>query len=106
MTGEGVPVTIKILDKEYMVSCQEDEKDGLLESAKLLNDRLREVRDGGKIIGAERMAVMTALNVIHEFYQKKQERESLADDLCGEVRRLEDKVRIAIGRRSPIQALD
>ena len=50
MTDEAIPVTVEILDKEYIVSCLEDERDALLESARLLNDRLRQVRDAGKVL--------------------------------------------------------
>ena len=67
--SEPQPVSVEILDKEYLVSCTEEEKASLLESARLLNERMRQVRDSGKVLGVERMAVITALNVIHEFTQ-------------------------------------
>jgi cell division protein ZapA len=59
-------VTLKILDKEYRVACQPDEKDSLTASAKFLTTRLNEIKSKGSIIGAERIAIMAALNISHE----------------------------------------
>ena len=59
-------VTLTILDKEYRVACQPGEKDSLTASAKFLNDRLEEIKSKGSIIGAERIAIMAALNLSHE----------------------------------------
>ena len=67
MSKQAEAITIEILDKQYTVSCKPEEKQDLLESARILNERLNEVRGGGKVLGTERMAVMTALNVIHEY---------------------------------------
>jgi cell division protein ZapA len=99
MSTEAVPVTIQILDKEYMVSCPPDEREALLESAKLLNSRMREVRDGGKVLGTERMAVMTALNVIHEFSTQKSAQDGMITTTAAQLERLEIKISQAIPRR-------
>ena len=106
MSGEAQPVQVEILDKEYMVSCPPEEKDALLESVKLLNDRLKEVRDGGKVLGTERMAVMAALNVIHEFTQLQRAQVEYAAKVDGTVERLRGKIAEAIGRREEAETLD
>ena len=59
-------LTIKILEKEYRVACPVDEKETLLASANMLNDKLNEIKDKGAVIGTERIAVMAALNMSHE----------------------------------------
>jgi len=99
VSTEAIPVTIQILDKEYMVSCPPDEREALLESAKLLNSRMREVREGGKVLGTERMAVMTALNVIHEFSTQKTARDGMISTTAAQLERLENKILKAIPRR-------
>jgi len=99
MSDEPVPVSVEILDKEYMVSCPAEEKDALLESARLLNDRMRQVRDSGKVFGTERMAVITALNVIHELTRLDREREAEIELAGRELARLSDKARSAVSRR-------
>ncbi|MCK4864493.1 MAG: cell division protein ZapA [Gammaproteobacteria bacterium] len=59
-------ITIHILDKEYMIACTEDERHDLQRSADYLDTKMREIRDSGKIIGTDRIAVMAALNISHE----------------------------------------
>ena len=59
-------LSIKILEKEYRVSCPADEKESLLASANLLNEKLNEIKQNGAVIGTERIAVMAALNMSHE----------------------------------------
>ena len=60
------PLSVRILEKEYFVACAPDERTDLLDSAEFLNGRMKEIRDGGKIVGLDRIAVMAALNLAHE----------------------------------------
>ena len=66
---EPVRVAIRILDKDYHIACQAEEKAALLQSAELLNEKMREIRESGKVSGSERIAVMTALNLAHDLLQ-------------------------------------
>ena len=59
-------LTIKILEKEYRVACPAEEKENLLASANMLNEKLNEIKQKGSVIGTERIAVMAALNMSHE----------------------------------------
>ncbi len=59
-------VQVRILDKEYQVQCPPEEKAGLLQSAQALDERMREVRKSGNVIGLERTAVMVALNLAYD----------------------------------------
>lgn len=61
--------TIRLLDKEYTVACPEEEREGLLESARMLDTKMREIRTRGKIVGNERIVVMAALNLVFELLQ-------------------------------------
>ena len=61
--------TVKILDKEYQVACPEDQEAELIASAKYLDKQMRKIRDSGKVIGLERIAVMAALNISFELLQ-------------------------------------
>lgn len=62
--------SVNILDKEYLVACPESERSALHQSAALLDTKMREIRTSGKIHGLERIAVMAALNIAHEYLQK------------------------------------
>ena len=64
-------ITVRILDKEYQVACPPDERQALLDSAHLLNERMKSIRGSGSVVGLERMAVMAALNLSHELLQAK-----------------------------------
>jgi len=66
MAGDSVQVTVKILDREYQIACREDERADLLAAAEMVNDRMRAIRGRGSVIGTDRIAVMTALNMAHE----------------------------------------
>jgi cell division protein ZapA len=60
-------VTISRLGREFRVGCPEGEEKQLLASVDYLNRKLKEVRDTGKVVGNERIAIMTALNIAHEY---------------------------------------
>lgn len=66
MTDESKAVAINILGKDYLISCADDERQNLLSSAEYLDSKMREIRDTGKVIGTDRIAVMAALNITHE----------------------------------------
>ncbi len=71
MPEASTPIAIRILDKEYNVGCPPSEREALLQAAQLLDRKMREMRDGGRVIGAERVAVITALNLAHELLQDR-----------------------------------
>jgi len=92
MSGQAIPTSIRILDKEYAVSCPEGEQEALRASAAYLDERMRETRDAGNVIGTERIAVMTALNVVAEFLKAEGERERTEIDLAARIDKLREKV--------------
>lgn len=70
-------VTVNILDKDYQVSCPSDQEAELIVSASYLDKQMRSIRENGKVIGLERIAVMAALNISHELLQASEESEPL-----------------------------
>jgi cell division protein ZapA len=60
-------LTINLLGREFRVGCPEGEEQQLLASVEYLNRKMKEVRDTGKVVGNERIALMAALNVTHEY---------------------------------------
>ena len=65
------PVTIRILDREYPVGCEPDERDGLMAAAKVLDSKMREIRGGNRMAALDRVAVLAALNLAHELQQAR-----------------------------------
>lgn len=98
MSGkESIPVTIRVLDKEYQVACVPEEKEALLASARFLDDKMREIRDSRRMIGADRVAVMAALNITHDLL-KCQAGETDESGIGPKLRSLQSKVEAAITR--------
>ncbi|MEO6186179.1 MAG: cell division protein ZapA, partial [Steroidobacteraceae bacterium] len=65
-SGAAEPVSVQILDKEYLIACPPEEREDLQKAAALLAARLKEIREAGKVIGTERSLVMVALNMANE----------------------------------------
>jgi cell division protein ZapA len=97
------PASVTILDKEYLIACSEEERGLLNDAAALLNDKMREVKTSGKIIGSERVAVLAALNIAHEMLAYKKENESYTSTVDGVVRRLQDKIDDALMKGSQLE---
>ncbi|WP_237045880.1 cell division protein ZapA [Aquipseudomonas alcaligenes] len=85
-------VTVHILDKEYCIACPADERANLESAARYLDGKMREIRSGGKVIGADRIAVMAALNITHDLLHKQQRLDQEADSTRARVRDLLERV--------------
>ncbi|HJR72516.1 MAG TPA: cell division protein ZapA [Luteimonas sp.] len=70
------PVNVRILDREYTVGVEPDERDSLLAAAKLLDGKMREIRGGNRMAAVDRIAVLAALNLAHELQQLRGESDS------------------------------
>ncbi|MBT8136946.1 MAG: cell division protein ZapA [Gammaproteobacteria bacterium] len=81
-------ISVRILEKEYQVACPASERDDLLRSAEMLNRKMREIRDSGKVIGLDRIAVMAALNITNELLQAESSDDKIDTKLRGRVRDL------------------
>jgi cell division protein ZapA len=64
-------LTVSLLGREFRVACPEGEEKQLLASVDFLNRKMKEVRDTGKVVGNERIAIMAALNIAHEMLSRK-----------------------------------
>ena len=73
-------VTVRILDKDYHIACPASESTNLERAADYLDQKMRDIRRSGKVIGAERIAVMAALNITHELHSKQHGDVFSADD--------------------------
>ena len=99
MTDMYAHVSVRILEKEYQVACPADERDDLLDSAEILNTKMREIRDSGKGVGLDRIAVMAALNMANELLQTKARDEALETSLGPRLKVLNDRVESVLGNQ-------
>jgi cell division protein ZapA len=102
MTG-AKPMRIHILDKEYLVACPENEREALFASAELLTTKMKEIRDSGKIVGADRIAVMAALNMAHELLEHKNSKDDYQHSISKRIRALQDKIDIALNQGNQLE---
>ena len=96
MTEMYAHVNVKILDKEYQISCKADEKADLLDSAELLNKKMREIQESGKVTGLDRIAVMAALNMAHDLIQSNGKGEVLETEAAGRLQAMRERVETAL----------
>lgn len=90
-------ISVRILEKEYQVACPAGERTDLLDSAETLNTRMREIRDRGKVVGLDRIAVMAALNMANELLQAQSKDKALENTLGNRLRLLSDRVESVLG---------
>ena len=95
---EPTAVTVRILDKEYFVGCPPDERNDLLESAEYLNKKMREIRDTGKVVGADRIAVMAALNMANELLRLRKQDQEIQGNVSNRVKQMRERVEGALQR--------
>lgn len=81
-------VTVRILDRDYHIACPPDERESLLKAADLLSQEMSEVRDSGRVVGMDRIAVMVALNLAHQYLQAKVERDATVSQSLERIQRL------------------
>jgi cell division protein ZapA len=66
-----VTLDVALLGRDYKVACKESERAELQDAVGFLDRRMREIRSAGKVAGADRIAVMAALNIAHELLRAR-----------------------------------
>ena len=96
-------VSVKILEKEYQISCLASERNALLDSAEALNGKMREIRDGGKVVGLDRIAVMAALNMAHDLIQAETKDQAIENSLGTRLKMMTDRVDSILGGNKQLE---
>jgi cell division protein ZapA len=97
------PLSVHILEKEYFVACGAEERTELLDSAELLNGRMKEIRDSGKIVGLDRIAVMAALNLAHEVLKLRNRGNGSEQEMGHRLRGLRERVESALEKAQQLE---
>lgn len=90
--SSGNTVSVRILDRDYLVACPPDERDALHTAARLVDTRLRAMREHNRSATLDRMAVMVALNLAHEQQQHKSRAEMVSGDVGKELHHLIERL--------------
>jgi cell division protein ZapA len=93
-----VNTTIEILGKLYPIKCEESELSFLQQAAEYLNQKMNEVKESGKVINLERIAIITALNLAHQFLQLDQQKSHHMNKINQHISKLQDKLDATINQ--------
>lgn len=93
-------LNVQILDKEYCIACPPEERINLESAARYLDSKMREIRSSGKVIGADRVAVMAALNITHDLLHKQERLDHDTSSTRERVRELLERVDRALATDS------
>ena len=96
-------VSVRILEKEYQVVCASDERAALLDSAEYLNTEMKKIRDSGKVIGLDRIAVMAALNMANDLLKNRSRDSTLETDVVRRVRSIRERVEATLERGQQLE---
>ena len=96
MSENQARVSVRILEKEYHITCPMEERADLLDSAEFLNAKMREIRDSGKVVGLDRIAVIAALNMANELIRFRNRDSHLDSDVGSRLRILRERVESAL----------
>ncbi len=97
-TPTNEPVSLRLIDREFLIACPPEEREGLLEAASFLDRKMRELRAHAKTPGFDRLAVLAAISITHDYLllQKRAgdvthsvAEPGIADDLAALRRKLE-----------------
>jgi len=101
--SEPTTVSVKILDKEYQVSCQQEEVEALSASARYLDQQMRQIRETGKVFGLDRIAVMAALNLANELLQKRDQLNVIQGEANSRARNLTDRIMVTLAEHKQLK---
>mgnify|MGYP003536207544 FL=1 len=96
-------VSVRLLDREYQVACPSDERSDLLDSAEYLDAKMREVRDSGKVVGLDRIAVISALNIANELIKQRRNGSSVDAELGAKLQKLRERVESALEKGQQLE---
>lgn len=96
-------VSVRVLEKEYQIVCPAEERSDLLDSAEFLNARMREIRDSGKVVGLERIAVIAALNLANELIRLRKLDSGLETEVGSRLRILRERVESALEKGQQLE---
>ena len=89
-------VSVKILNQQYDITCQIDEQEKLIRSAKLLNERMQDVKKDGKTVGLDRVAIISALNISGDAVSLSEMSQEISTSIKNRIDYLKNKIDEAI----------
>jgi len=92
MSSSSEPVALRLIDREFLIACAPEERDGLMDAAGFLDRKMRELKANAKAPSFERLAVLAAISVAHELMVLRKQHESQEQRLSDGLAALRDKL--------------
>ena len=86
------PISVNILDQKYQFACDAGEREALKEAAVFLDERMRAIKEAGRLMALERIAVMTALNLSDELLKLQKNEKHRQEHVDSRIRMLADEL--------------
>ncbi|HVC50344.1 MAG TPA: cell division protein ZapA [Burkholderiales bacterium] len=93
---ENQDLTVLVMGREFRISCPENEREALLASVDMLNSRMQEIKNSGGVPGNERVAILAALQIAHEFYSRKISKSFDVAEIRSKIKSLQDTLGTAV----------
>ena len=92
MSNQPEPVSVTILDKKYQFACEPDQRNDLIEAARILDERMNEIKDTGRLMSLERIALQAALNFSAEIVKLRANENYRQENIDSRIRLLADQI--------------
>ena len=92
MTDSPEPVEVTILERKYQFACPAEEREALKEAARQLDESMREIKESGRLMSLERIALQAALNYCDETLKLRRSADSRAERIDSKIRMLADQL--------------
>lgn len=92
MSHSAEPVSVIILDKKYQFACAPEERNDLIEAARNLDERMTEIRDSGRLLSLERIALQAALNFSADLVRLQRREAQRTEKIDSRIRVLADQI--------------
>jgi cell division protein ZapA len=92
MSNSPEPVSVTILDRKYQFACDPDLRNDLIEAARQLDERMTEIKDSGRLMSLERIALQAALNLSAELVQMQHDENTREEKIDSRIRMLADQL--------------
>ena len=86
------PISVEILDREYQFACKASEREALRQAAVFLDERMRSIKNAGRLMSLERIAVMTALNLSDELLKLQKTEKHRQENVDSRIRMLANEL--------------
>lgn len=96
MNTSSEPVSVVILDKKYQFACTPEQRNDLVEAARHLDECMNDIRESGRLMSLERIALQAALNFSADLLRMQRNEAQRQERIDQRIRLLADQIDVAL----------